>query len=58
MTLVAVHPWDIHGASRAGLGTVWLNRTQETYPSYFTQPDLVIHGLGDLAAALGPAAPA
>ncbi|WP_427008173.1 haloacid dehalogenase type II [Pseudarthrobacter sp. H2] len=58
MLLVAVHPWDIHGASRAGLGTVWLNRTQETYPSYFTQPDLVIDGLADLAAALGPAAPA
>lgn len=52
MCLVAVHPWDIHGASRAGLLTVWLNRSQETYPSYFCAPDLVIADLRDLAAAL------
>ncbi|MBT2596446.1 haloacid dehalogenase type II [Arthrobacter sp. ISL-72] len=26
MLLVAVHPWDIHGASRAGLATAWINR--------------------------------
>lgn len=57
MILVAVHPWDIHGASRAGMGTVWLNRSQEAYPSYFIAPDLVIGDLRDLAAALGPAAP-
>lgn len=25
MLLVAVHPWDIHGAARAGLRTAWLN---------------------------------
>jgi 2-haloacid dehalogenase len=25
--LVAAHPWDTHGASRAGLGSAWLNRT-------------------------------
>ena len=55
MILVAVHPWDIHGASRAGMGTVWLNRSQEAYPSYFIAPDLVIDDLRDLSAALGPA---
>ncbi len=51
--LVAVHPWDIHGAAAAGLSTAWLNRTGEAYPSYFTAPDLTIHALGDLATALG-----
>ncbi len=25
--LVAVHPWDIDGASRAGLATAWINRS-------------------------------
>ncbi|MHA7222202.1 haloacid dehalogenase type II [Arthrobacter sp. RHLT1-20] len=55
MILVAVHPWDVHGASRAGMGTVWLNRSQEAYPSYFIAPDLVIGDLRDLSAALGPA---
>ncbi|MDP9889540.1 haloacid dehalogenase type II [Pseudarthrobacter enclensis] len=32
MLLVAVHPWDIHGAARAGLRTAWLNRTAGSYP--------------------------
>ena len=31
--LVAVHPWDIDGASRAGLVTAWLNRSGGPYPS-------------------------
>jgi len=26
MLLVTVHPWDIHGAARAGLSTAWINR--------------------------------
>ena len=52
MCLVAVHPWDIHGASRAGMLTVWLNRSRERYRSYFRAPDLVITDLRDLAAAL------
>ncbi len=30
--LVAVHPWDIDGASRAGLTTAWVNRTGGPYP--------------------------
>ncbi|WP_427136345.1 haloacid dehalogenase type II [Pseudarthrobacter sp. S9] len=58
MLLVAVHPWDIHGASRAGLGTAWLNRSGETYPAYFRAPDHTITGLGGLARALAPAGPA
>jgi 2-haloacid dehalogenase len=30
--LVAVHPWDIHGAHQAGLATAWINRTDARYP--------------------------
>lgn len=36
MLLVAVHPWDIDGASRAGMCTAWVNRGGGPYPDYFT----------------------
>lgn len=51
--LVAVHPWDTHGARRAGLGSAFLNRTGATYPSYFDRPDVEATSLPDLAAQLG-----
>jgi 2-haloacid dehalogenase len=54
--LVAVHPWDIHGAKRAGLATAWLNRTDAEYPGYFARPDLEAVSLVDLAAQLGAVA--
>lgn len=40
MLLVAVHPWDVHGAHAAGMRTAWLNRSGARYPAYFTPPDL------------------
>ena len=46
--LVAVHPWDIDGAARAGLGTAWINRTGGRYPAYFTAPDLSVASLPEL----------
>lgn len=52
MLLVAVHPWDIHGAARAGMRTAWINRTAATYPSYYASPDLTVAALTDLAPAL------
>lgn len=52
LLLVAVHPWDIHGAARAGLGTAWINRTGARYPAYFTEPDYTVASLPELAAAL------
>lgn len=52
MLLVAVHPWDIHGASRAGLSTAWINRTGVTYPEYFQAPDYTVSALPELATAL------
>ncbi|WP_430298074.1 haloacid dehalogenase type II [Sinomonas sp. B1-1] len=52
MLLVAVHPWDIHGAARAGLRTAWVNRTGGTYPSYLAHPELTVASLTHLAAEL------
>jgi 2-haloacid dehalogenase len=52
MLLVAVHPWDIHGAARAGLNTAWINRSGAPYPAYFTEPDYAVTSLRDLAGAL------
>jgi 2-haloacid dehalogenase len=46
--LVAVHPWDTDGASRAGLATAWLNRAGGPYPAYFRPPDLETTSLTDL----------
>lgn len=50
--LVAVHPWDIDGASRAGLATAWVNRTGGPYPEYFSAPDITAASLNDLANQL------
>ena len=50
--LVAVHPWDIDGAARAGLRTGWLNRKGARYPSYFTAPDVEAGDLVELAGLL------
>jgi len=51
--LVAVHPWDTDGASRAGLATAWLNRDGGRYPDYFREPDVRVRSLTDLADRLG-----
>lgn len=50
--LVAVHPWDIDGARRAGLATAWIDRAGGPYPSYFAAADLEVASLTELAAAL------
>ena len=52
MMLVAVHPWDIDGADRAGLRTAWINRNGATYPDYFRAPTLEATSLGHLAQLL------
>lgn len=53
--LVAVHPWDVDGASRAGLSTAWLNRDGKPYPGYFRPPGLEVQTVGDLAQQLARA---
>lgn len=55
--LVAVHPWDIHGANHAGLSTVWINRNQLSYPTYFSPPTATIHDFSDLAITLSEIKP-
>lgn len=50
--LVAVHPWDIDGAHRAGLRTAWINRDLHRYPSHFAKPDLEVISVRDLAVQL------
>lgn len=53
LLLVAVHPWDIDGAARAGLGTAWINRSGAPYPDYFAPPRHTVATLGELAGVLG-----
>ncbi|HET7304045.1 MAG TPA: haloacid dehalogenase type II [Segeticoccus sp.] len=53
MVLVAVHPWDIDGAGRAGMQTAWLDREHTAYPEYFRGATHVVHELGELADRLG-----
>ena len=53
MLLVAVHPWDIDGAARAGLITAWIDRAGTPYPEPFRSPSLRATGLTDLAEQLG-----
>jgi 2-haloacid dehalogenase len=52
MLLVAVHPWDIDGAARAGLATAWIDRAGTPYPDSFTAPTLRATGITGLADQL------
>lgn len=55
MVLVAVHPWDIHGAAAVGMQTGWLNRTDKPYPAVFTSPTVSAADLPSLAGQLSAA---
>jgi 2-haloacid dehalogenase len=55
--MVAVHPWDIDGAARAGLATAWIDRGAGQYPAHLTPPDLLASGVDDLARRLGVPSP-
>lgn len=53
LLMVAVHPWDLHGAARAGLRTAWVDRRGGSpYPGYVAAPDLVVRGFDELADRL------
>jgi len=52
MVLVAVHPWDVDGAARAGLRTAWVNRDGGHYPAYASAPTYTVTSLEDLAGSL------
>jgi 2-haloacid dehalogenase len=47
-----VHPWDLHGAARAGLRTAWIDRHGSPWPGYARTPDLRVSGVRELAARL------
>ncbi|QAV69589.1 haloacid dehalogenase type II [Salinibacterium sp. UTAS2018] len=49
--LVAVHPWDIHGAIAAGLLAIWVNRGNKTYPEHFLKPTTSVTSFHELASA-------
>jgi 2-haloacid dehalogenase len=50
--LIAAHPWDVHGAKRAGLRAGWVNRRGQPYPEVFAPPDVSAGDLPALARAL------
>ena len=52
LLLVAVHPWDLDGAARAGLSTAWIDRGGAPYPSFFTPPTFTVRALPELVPAL------
>ena len=52
MVMVAVHPWDLHGAHRAGLRTAWVNRDGARYPGHLAAPDHTVTALPDLVTRL------
>lgn len=52
MLMVAVHPWDLHGARQAGMRTGWISRKPSAYPGYFAAPDLRAPDLIALAGQL------
>lgn len=49
VALVAVHPWDVDGAARAGLQSVWVNRSAAEFPSIFTAPTHSVASIDELA---------
>lgn len=53
--MVAVHPWDLHGAGRAGLRTAFVDRDDAGYPPTMREPDLVVGSFTELALRLGAA---
>lgn len=52
MTMVAVHPWDVDGAGRAGMQTAWLARADVAFPAYLRLPDIQAQTITELVAAL------
>lgn len=50
--LIAAHPWDVHGAKRAGLRSAWLDREGRPYPQVFARPDATARDLPALVGEL------
>ena len=52
LVMVAVHPWDLDGASRAGLATAFIDRTGAPWPAMFRTPGHHVRTIGELVSAL------
>lgn len=52
LVMVAVHPWDLDGAARAGLTTVFVDRTGAPWPDVFRRPDHRVRTVGELVGTL------
>jgi 2-haloacid dehalogenase len=50
--LIAIHPWDVHGAIRAGLKGAWVDRDGQRYPEVFERPDTQGASFGDVVERL------
>lgn len=51
--MVAVHPWDIQGAQRAGMTGCWVDRSGDTaWPSFLPEPSVSVRRLDEVAGAL------
>lgn len=51
--LVAVHPWDVHGATCAGLRAAYVARTGTPYPPTMRPPEVTVASFTELAERLG-----
>lgn len=52
LALIAVHPWDVDGARRAGLQTGWISRGGGGYPPFMLEPDVTGCDLPGVAHAI------
>jgi len=50
--MVAVHPWDLHGAAAVGMTTGWIHRRGTPWPPVFTSPAVTGRTLGEVAHGL------
>lgn len=55
--LIAVHPWDVDGAQRAGLAGAWLRRGTNHYPETMSRPKWTAEDLEELAESLAARGP-
>ncbi len=51
LAMVAIHPWDIHGAKAAGLNTAYV-AVDAPFPPIFRKPDIIAPSLAAAARAL------
>lgn len=50
--MVAVHPWDLHGAAAVGMTAGWVDRRGTPWPAVFAPPAVSGRTLGEVAQSL------